>query len=147
MKRLLFAIGLLLAGTSAFAQSKVVPTAGTASGAQQYHLIAANTNNSTLIKTGAATVYSYELSGVGSAPAYVKFYDKSTAPTCGTDTPKKVLMIPAASTAANGGGSNIMLPVGVRFNSGLGICVVTGIADNDNTAVAAATFNINFDYQ
>ena len=147
MKRLLIALSLLALSSPAFAQSKVVPSAGTASGAVPFHLIAANTNNSTLVKAGPATVYTAQLSGVGAAPAYVKFYDKATAPTCGTDTPKKVLMIPAASTAANGGGSNVLLPVGAKFNLGLGICVVTGIADNDNTAVAATTFNVNFDYQ
>ena len=147
MKRFLLILSFLLVGSPVFAQSRVVPTAGTASGAVPFHLIAANSNNSTLVKAGSATVYTAQLSGVGSAPAYVKFYDKAVARTCGTDVPKKVLMIPAASTAANGGGSHVLLPVWARFNLGLGICVVTGIADNDNTSVAAATFNVNFDYQ
>jgi hypothetical protein len=125
----------------------VAPAAAVSGGATQYHLIAANSNNSTSVKGSAGQVYSVQLSGVGSAPAYLKFYDKATAPTCGTDTPVKVLMIPAASTAANGGGSNVTMSVGANFANGIGICVVTGIADNDNTSVAAATFNINFNYK
>lgn len=116
-------------------------------GATQFHLIAANSNNSTLIAAGQHNVYDAQLSGIGSAPAYLKFYDKATAPTCGTDTPTKVLAIPAAATAANGAISNPTIHVGAQFFNGLGICVVTGIADSDNTAPAATTFNINFDWK
>lgn len=136
-------LGALGAGP-AWAQQSVlnVLTRGTT----PYHLIAANTNNSTLVRAAPTVLVSVQLSGVGAAPAYVKFYDKATAPTCGTDVPKKVLAIPAASTAANGGGSNVTVSLGTGFALGLGFCVVTGIADNDNTAVAAATFNVNFDY-
>ena len=147
IRQLVIGLVLLLSAAPAFAQTKVVPIAGASGAATPYHLIAANTNNSTLIKAGPHTIYTAQLSGVGSAPGYLKFYDKATAPTCGTDVPVKVLMIPAASTAANGGGSNVLLPVGAKVTLGLGICVVAGIADNDNTSVAATTFNINFDYQ
>lgn len=117
------------------------------SGASPFHLVALNSNNCQKIIAGAHSVFSAQLSGIGSAPAYLKFYDKTTAPVAGTDTPIKVLMIPAASTAANGAGSNVLIPFGAQFSSGLGICVTAGIADNDNTSVAAATYVINFDYQ
>ena len=76
-------------------------------------------------------------------PAYLKIYDKATAPTCGTDVPVKTLIIPAASTAALGGGSNVNTSEGVLISLGLGICVTAGIADTDNTVVAASTFVIN----
>lgn len=116
-------------------------------GDNQFHLIAANTNNATLISPGEHGVHGVQLSGIGSAPAYLKLYDKATAPTCGTDVPVKVLMIPAAGTAANGAGSNVTISLGTAFHAGIGICVVTGIADTDNTAVAASTFNINIDWK
>ncbi len=122
------------------------PMATTPCTGTPFHLIALNSDNATLVAAGPHVLLSAQLSGVGSAPAYVKFYDKATAPTCGTDTPKKVLAIPAASTAANGGGSNVTVSLGTSFLLGLGFCVVTGIADSDDTAVAASTFNINFDY-
>lgn len=120
----------------------------TTGGATPFHLIAANSDNSQLVgAAGAHTVYGVQLSGLGSAPAYLKFYDKATAPTCGSDAVKKSLMIPAASTAANGAGSNVSLYLGTAFTLGIGICVVTGIADTDDTAVAAATFDVNIDYK
>lgn len=114
-------------------------------GDQQFHLIAANTNNATLIAAGEHTVHGVQVSTIGAAPAYLKLYDKVTAPTCGTDTPKKVIAITAAATAANGMANNVSL--GSSFQQGLGFCVVTGIADSDNTAPAAATFNINIDWK
>lgn len=140
------ALFLLALGGIAFAQA-LVKVAANGEYLNQFHLVAANSNNSTLLAAGAHNVYSVQLGGVGAAPAYLKFYDKATAPTCGTDTPSKVLIIPAAATAANGGASNVNNPLGSGFVNGLGICVVTGIADNDNTAVAAATFLINFDWK
>lgn len=116
-------------------------------GSSLFRLVAANTNNSTLIAPGQRTLYSVQLGTIGAAPAYVKFYDKASAPTCGTDTPVKVLIIPAAATAANGNASNSVVPLGAQFVNGIGICVVTGIADSDNTAVAAATFLVNIDFE
>jgi len=122
----------------------VVVEAATVGGATSFHLIAAATNNSTLISTGAHTLYDVELTNNSATIAYAKFYDKSSAPTCGTDTPIITLIIPASTAGA---GSNVNMPVGRAFASGLGLCVVTGIADNDNTAVAATTYAINVAYK
>lgn len=156
MKRLLLFAGFLLALLTgqASAQTNTLvwcalggqPLASSVCTGTPYHLVAVNSDNATLVAAGPHILLGAQLSGVGSAPAYVKFYDKATAPVCGTDTPKKVLAIPAASTAANGGGSNVTVALGTGFVLGLGFCVVTGIADSDDTAVAAATFNVNFDY-
>lgn len=138
VKRLLLALSLLvLAASSALPQSASTP----------FHLIAANTNNSTLVKSGIGRVMGVQLGTISATPAYLKLYDKATAPTCGTDTPIKTFIIPAAATAANGAGSNVAIQFGINFTNGLGICVVTGIAVSDNTAVAAANFIINIDYQ
>lgn len=137
MKSILLALALLLAPSIARAQAVLTP----------YHLVNANTDNSTLVATGARALFSVQSSGIGSAPAYLKFYDKATAPTCGTDVPKKVIQIPAAVTAANGAGAAAAIPLGAKFKLGLGFCLVTGIADTDDTAPSAANFNINFDYQ
>jgi hypothetical protein len=116
-------------------------------GATPYHLVAINSTNSNLIQLGQHTVFSIELGGVGSSPAFVKLYDKATAPTCGTDTPIKTLIIPVASTAANGAGSNLPFPIGIQVQNGLGICVTGGIADNDTTPVAVSSFVVNVDYR
>lgn len=117
--------------------------AATTGGATTFKLIAAATNNSTLISAGAHTVYSYQTGSISSStPYWLKFYDKATAPTCGTDTPVKVILIPPTNSGNNGN-----VPVGFAVTLGLGICVVGGIADNDNTSAAATTLAINVDYK
>lgn len=108
--------------------------------------IVANNTTAVVVKASAGTLYGVQLAGLGSAPAYLKIYNATSA-TCGSGTPVKRLMIPAASTAANGAGSNITFGVaGVAFSTGITYCVTTGIADNDTTAPAASTFLVNIDW-
>ena len=123
------------------------PVASTLGGATPYNLIAASGTNSTLVSAGVHTVYGVQLANIGTAPAYLKLYDKATAPTCGTDIPKAVFVIPAAATAALGGGSNVAAPVGKAFALGLGFCVVLGIDNTPATGVAASNVVINIDYK
>jgi len=138
MKRLIFAALIALVAMPAFAQNPP---------AVSYGAIAANNTTGLVVKAGSGIVYGIQLGSIGSAPAYLKLYNKATAPSCGTDTPVKRLIIPAASTAANGGGSNVSLPGGVFFSAGISYCVTTGIADNDTSAPAASTFLINIDWR
>lgn len=126
----------------------VVVAASATNGASTTGNIAANNTTGVNLKGSAGTVYGVQLGGIGSAPAYLKIYDKATAPTCGTDTPIKRLIIPAASTAANGGGSNVSFgPSGILTTLGIGYCVTTGITDADTTAPAANTFLVNVDWK
>jgi hypothetical protein len=138
-------VGLWLAATGGREARAQLPFS--LPGSNQFHLVAANSNNSTLIAAGSHNVYGAQLGGIGTAPAYLKLYDKATAPTCGTDIPNKVLIIPAAATAANGSASNTAIALGAVHAFGLGICVVLGIADNDNAAVPAATYIVNIDWK
>lgn len=123
--------------------SPVVPTPALST----WHLIAAATTNATSVKGSAATVFSCQLGGIA-GPAFLKIYNKATAPTVGTDTPVKTLIIPVASTAANGAGSNISFgPGGLTLATGFAAAVTGVITDADTTAVAAASFAINCDYE
>jgi hypothetical protein len=122
------------------------PSAGATGGATPGNEIVPNNTTGVSLKGGAGTVYGVQLGGIGSAPAYLKLYDKATSPTCGTDTPIKRLIIPAAATAANGAGSNISFPVGIKFALGIGYCVTTGIGDSDTTAPAANIYLVNVDW-
>lgn len=121
----------------------VSPVATTTGGGSQTGNIAANNTTAVVVKASAGTLYSLQLSGIGSAPAYLKIYNAASA-TCGSGTPVGRYMIPAAATAANGAGSNIDLgPVGVAYGTGITYCVTTGITDADTTAPAASTFLVN----
>ncbi len=133
-------------GGTALSASNLMPTyqgAAAAGGATPHFVVAAATNNSTSLKGSAGTVYAIQTGSIAaSAPYYLKLYDKATAPTCGTDTPVSVFVIPPANS-----GNNVSVVVGKAFTLGIGYCVVTGIANNDNTAVPAANLLINIDYK
>lgn len=111
-------------------------------------VVPANTTG-ILIATGAHVLYGLDGSNVGSAPLYVKIYDTATAPTCGSGTPKLRRMIPAASTNANGAGTNVpsLASGGASFTNGIGLCVTGGIADADATAPSASVGLLNLGYQ
>lgn len=125
---------------------KVAAQASPAGGASTTGAIAPNNTTAVVLKASAGTLYGAQLAGLGSTPAYLKFYNATSA-TCGSGTPVKRLMIPAAATAANGAGSNITFgPQGVAFSTGITYCITTGITDADTTAAAASTFLVNVDW-
>lgn len=96
-----------------------------------YRVVAANSDNAALILTGVRKVWGWELANTNASARYVKLYDKATAPTVGTDVPKMTLTVPGAGFRA------AEKCIGIPFDLGLGIGIVTGAADNSTTAVAA----------
>lgn len=122
--------------------------AATSGGATPGKLISAASTNSTNIKASAGQIYMLTASNTGSAPRYLKVYDKASAPTVGTDTPKFTFLLPTASTAANGAGSNIPIPdCGIVFTLGIGIAITTGVADSDTGAVGANEVVVNYAFK
>lgn len=102
-----------------------VPTMSTISSAA--------TTNATSVKASAGTVFSIMVSNTGGAAAFVKLYNKASAPTVGTDVPVITISVPAGGT--------VTLPlgvVGVRFATGIALAITNLAADSDTTAVAAA---------
>lgn len=124
-------------------QTAVPTTSATATtgGASTSLLIAANSTNATSLKASAGTLYGCQVFNNGATIGYLKFYNKASSPTVGTDTPIKVIMIPASS------GAVVDLPsMGVAFSTGIAYAVTAGIANTDTTAVAASEYIINIDY-
>jgi len=87
--------------------------------------------NSNLVR-GAPTLLKSGVISNGTATAYfLKLYNKTLAPVCGTDIPRWTVPLPANSNTP------LSLGDGLFFPSGLGICLTGAIADNDNTPAAA----------
>jgi hypothetical protein len=120
-----------------------VTTSGTpAAPATPYILNSAATTNGALVLTGTSGLHAFYATNTGATPAYVKLYNKATAPTVGTDVPAMVLPVPAAVSGVPGAAT---LPIGhngFRFALGLGIAVTGGAADTDTTAVAAGQVKV-----
>lgn len=107
-----------------------------------YTLNSAAGNNLAAIKASAGTLYGLAGFNNGAGLAYVKLYNKATAPVLASDVPVLVVPIPA-------GGA--MPPVnlgalGHRFAAGIAIAVTGGAADTDATAVTAGQVKVLADY-
>ena len=121
---------------------KVVPSASINGGATPGKLISAASNNATSVKGSAGTVYYIHATNNHATNwAYLKLYNKASAPTVGSDTPVQVFGIPPAT------GFNVPLgPNGAKFTTGIALAIVQGIADSDNTSTAANQVNLAYGY-
>jgi hypothetical protein len=108
-------------------------------------VISAASTNATNVKGSAGTVGFIHAINLNAAVRYLKFYNKATSPTVGTDTPILTLPIPASTTGA---GFVIPVPVGgIDFTTGISLALTTGIADADTGAVAANEITVNLGYR
>lgn len=104
------------------------------------HLVAAATTNPTSLKASAGQVGFASGFNLAAYPVYLKFFNKASVPTPGTDTPIWVEGIPA------GARFTIEPPPGVAFATGIAYAITKNIADNDATAVAAEDCVVNIGY-
>jgi hypothetical protein len=74
--------------------------------------------------------------------AYVKLYNKATAPTVGTDIPEMILPVPAAVSGVPGVANPNIGFHGLRFALGLGIAITGAAVHTDTTAVAAGQVKV-----
>jgi hypothetical protein len=122
----------------------VRPVLGTTGGSTAYKLISAATTNATSVKSSAGTLGAVVAMNNNTTDiAYVKLYNKSSAPTVGTDVP--VLVFPLSIL---GGGVSFTAPQGgINFSSGIALAITNGIADTATGAVAANQVVVNLVYQ
>jgi hypothetical protein len=115
-----------------------ITTAGTpAAPATPYFLNSAASTNGALILTGTSGLQAFFASNIGASDAFVKLYNKATAPTVGTDVPEMVIKVPATGQVELTPGFNAY-----RFPLGLGIAITGLAADTDTTAVAAGQVKV-----
>lgn len=105
--------------------------------ATPYFLNAAATTNGALILTGTSNLSSFYATNEGASVAYVKLYNKATAPTVGTDIPEMIIPVPAAASGVPGVANPNIGFHGFRFALGMGIAVTRNAVYTDTTAIAA----------
>lgn len=126
--------GTVTATVTAGTVNPVVP-------ATPYILNSAASTNEALILTGTSGLQAFYATNIGATDAFVKLYNKATAPVS-TDIPAMILVVPAAVSGRPG---VCDLPIGFsgfRFALGLGIRITGAVADNDTTAVAAGQVKV-----
>jgi hypothetical protein len=102
-------------------------------------LSAAATTNATSVLAESGTVRHISLRNAKAAAVFLKLYDKASAPTVGTDTPRMTIHIPATSDYAQ--------QMDMYFSQGIAYALTTAAADADTGALVAADvicLNINY---
>ena len=94
-----------------------------------FTLNSAASTNATVVKATPGFIYSGILSNSGAAAAFVKFYNKATAPAVGTDIPVMTMAVPATGHAV------VDVNPGFQFTAGIAIAVTNLSTDADATAV------------
>lgn len=109
-------------------------------GNTQSRLSSAASTNATLVKNSTGNLYAVTITNTSAAVKYVKWYNKSSAPVVGTDTPVLTFAVPATSTL------NFAWPVSWRFSNGIGFGITGAAVDTDATAVAAGDILLSYDW-
>lgn len=110
----------------------VTPTSFTA--------ISAATTNAASHKASAGSLYEITASNPTATAAFLKLYNKATAPTVGTDVPILTIPVPANSVVSMEFGA-----VGKRFSLGIASAITALIASTD-TGVAVAGVQVSGSY-
>jgi len=140
--KLLFVCARLVFGAFVLFLALASPVHAQTSGAMPFSLISTASNNSTLVYNDRNWLKTVLVGNSTGTQQFLKLYDKSTAPTCGTDTPALRIVVPANT---NGGGMVALHFTDTKFNNGLGFCLVGGAADNDNSNAQASVYvNLTF---
>jgi hypothetical protein len=136
---------VLRAGVATFPNINVIQGSGTntatwgavlnsktSGGLTKSRVQSAATTNATSVKASAGQVYFVDVGNNGAADAWIKFYDKASAPTVGTDTPVWTMYVP------KGIGRFTNTDIGLVFSTGIAYAITGAAGDSDTTAVAAA---------
>ncbi len=110
--------------------------------ATPYFVNSAATTNGALILTGTSNLSSFYATNEGASVAYVKLYNKATAPTVGTDVPEMIIPVPAAASGIPGVANPSIGFHGLRFALGLGIAITRNAVYTDTTAVGAGEVKV-----
>lgn len=100
----------------------------------------AASTNATSAKASAGNIHMLTGRNTALSVIYLKTYNKASAPTVGTDTPRHTFAIPPGNFV-------IEWPKGCYFATGIAYAYTTGSADNDTGAIAAGDIlGHNLDY-
>jgi len=127
--------GTVTATVTAGTVNPVVP-------ATPYFLNSAATTNGNLIITGTSNVSSLYATNEGATAAYLKLYNKASAPTVGTDVPEMIIPIPPAVSGVPGVANPNIGFHGYRFALGLGIAITRNAIFSDTVAIGAGEVKV-----
>lgn len=102
---------------------------GELGGVSKYSLVCAADTNAAVIKSSPGQLYGFHCTHIDATPVFIKFYDTTSTPTLGTTTIYLRFGAEAATTSTAGKTTNMILPWGVPFTTGIAITVSTALPD------------------
>lgn len=100
-------------------------------------------NNATSVKGSAGSIAQIRVFNNSASIAYLKLYNKASAPNPAADTVFDKILIPANTSGA---GAVLSIQYGQKFTTGIAFAVVSGFGDTDNTSVAASAYSVTILY-
>ena len=102
--------------------------------------------NASVQKASAGSLFEISVSNPTATPAYVKLYNKASAPTVGTDVPVLTITAPATSATQQPSANTLTFAqIGKRFTTGIAMAITAGPLATD-TAVAVAGVQVHGTY-
>jgi hypothetical protein len=105
-------------------------TSATIGGVVKSRVMSLATTNATSVKAIQGNIYGLKVYNTNASTRYFKLYDKTSAPTVGTDTPIITIPIAPSSWAP-------VLEQPIPFTNGIAYAITGAVADSDTTAVSA----------
>ena len=119
-------------GNSGTVAGTVTANQGTLASGTAISVVSAATTNASIQKNTAGNLFEITASNPTATPAYLKLYNKTTAPTVGTDVPIMTVPVPANSFVSYVPGGQ-----GKRFTTGIALALTGAITATDTTAAVA----------
>lgn len=107
-------------------------------------VVSTASTNASAPKTSAGNLFEVTVSNPTATAVYVKFYNKASAPTVGTDVPVLTIAVPAAAAGVGEKSFNFGA-IGKRFTTGIAMAV-TGAAAATDTSNAVAGVQVHGTY-
>lgn len=136
--------GVVIVGAPATVAGTVTANQGTLQSGTTYNLVTTASNNLANIKSTAGNLFSITVSNPTATAAYVKLYNKASAPVVASDVPVMTIAIPATAAGVAEKSFDFGI-IGKRFATGIAIAV-TGAAAATDATNAVAGIQINGTY-
>ena len=121
----------LAAGTNLAGDTGVQYRASATGAASLALVLATASTNATTVKASAGRMLGFVLTNTTASAKFVKFYNKGSAPTVGTDIPIATIGVPPNGTLT------FALEGGMAFSLGVSYAITGASPTNDTTAVSA----------
>jgi len=125
-------IGTVLLGAGAAIVGAITGATGAVAGILALLVNSTASNNLTSVKASPGSLFELSIFNGSVTAAFVKLYNKASAPVVASDVPIAVIPVAAAGFASYSFGEN-----GKRFTTGIALAIVGLAADTDATNVAA----------